>query len=299
MIDTVSTNATPERRILIGMLAGFLAAAVMILVFWNGILGENRDVLKEIALVDEELIEHRLAGETEDLPTLSASVQRTHAALQARWEALVKRVDTFGDGSTPWMPAESGTEEGRIDFKVALYNARTNLQTRAKETQMAVPMDLGMPETIAADEKAEARLLQLATVVGFMGRAIDLGVPAIERIDTLPAVVHLTDQDTAVPFAREFPIRVVMQCSFAKLFEVTEALLRQPRSFFALRRFYIRKATPNDQDEVVAEMVYSGLVFDVLNLMPPPPTTEPVPGTLDGRTPPDTFLPPPTEGDLL
>lgn len=267
MSELERTSAAPERRIFVGIVVAILIIGAILLGVWKEIRQENRAVLGEIAQVEEELDDYRETGESLGLPTLAASEQRTHAALRAQWEALVERVDTFPK-ATPWLSTGTNTtEEGRIDFKVALYNARTNLQARARESQRAVPRDLGMPETIAADEPAEARLLQLATVVGFMERAIDLGVPTIERIDTLPPLVHITSQDAAVPFAREFPIRVVMQCSFNKLLEMIH-VLQQPNSYFALRRFYIHKPMPTDQDPLLVEVVYAGEVFDVLNLMP-------------------------------
>jgi hypothetical protein len=300
MSEETRTTAGPERKLLIGLLVAFLAFAALLIAIWSDIREQNRTVLDEIAAAEKELAAYRQAGEFEDLPTLSAAAQRTHAELQAQWEALVARVDTFPK-TTPWLSTGTNTtEEGRIDFKIALYNARTNLQARARESQRAVPKDLGMPETIAADEPAESRLLQLATVVGFMERAIDLGVPTIERIDTLPAKVHFTSQDTAVPCAREFPIRIVMQCSFGKLLEVIQAL-QQPGSYFALRRFYIRKPTPSSKEPLHVEVVYAGEVFDVLNLVPrvePAPSPATPARSLPARATPDAASPAPTNGGL-
>lgn len=267
MIEPLQRQPHSTRYIFGGVLAVMVAAIGLVALLGHSLRRENVALLEQIIRAEEAARPYLDGDRTIPLPALLAAEQRVHETLQAEWDALVSRVDTFDAGMALFSEQPEYGEEGRIDFKVALYNARTNLQHQARLRGRTVPENLGMPETISADQPAEVLLWQLTTVVRFMEQAIELGIPEIEQITPLPPTAHRVSGET-VAFAREFPFRTTLRCSFADFYRLHEALLR-PRAYFALRRFELFKTTPDEEQNLLVRLVYAGEVFEVLNLAAP------------------------------
>lgn len=275
MIRLLHMDTPAERYVVGGILALMLAATLLVFGFGLNVRANNRALVQQITQAEDAATPYLRSDSTIPLPSLLTAERQVHESLQAEWDALVARVETFDKGMDLFSSQSGDSEEGRIDFKVALYNARTNLQEQARMRGRTLPEDLGVQETIDADEPAETLLWQLATVVRFMERAIELGIPEVERVRPLPPTVHVAPEES-LPFAREFPLHITLQCSFAELYGLVDMLHRQG-SYFALRQFDIKKSTPSVEENLLVDLVYAGEVFDVLTLVTEEAPPEPAP----------------------
>ncbi len=162
----------------------------------------------------------------------------TRQMLQAESVYWIGRRDTFND-NRPSSAFDSIQDEGRIDFEVALYNARTNLAARASEVGVIMPQSLGLDTAIRSDLRIETALGQLAATVDLLNRILDAGVTAIEQIQPLPPRMR-TLEDVPIARLREYPVRLVVRCSFDQALRILLAL-GDPEAGFALERFSIRR----------------------------------------------------------
>jgi hypothetical protein len=228
-------------------------------------------------------VEEELAGlpgsNGPDLIRAHAAALEERIRLETRWEVLREWLDTF---KTPpsFARAAEPTEEGRIDFKVALFEARSNLLQKAQANGVFLPDPLGMDETIAAHEDAETRLWQLSAVVKLIENCIDIGMSGVESVEILAPYDHTLSEERRV-YTREFPTRIQLACSF----EDTRALLDQLQeegSFFALRGFRAERISKYRNEPLAVTAVYSGTLFDVREEPVPEevPADDLVPGTV-------------------
>ena len=178
--------------------------------------------------------------------------------LRREWETLRLKTDTFRRGS-PFAEVLLLDEEGRIDFKVALFRARTRLQQTASSNNIAFPADLGIKGTIGTDEDAETRLWQLASVVKLVEECFELGVPSIESISTMPPVEHpLLEEEGTI--ALEFPIHIRINCSYPTLVELLGAIA-DDRCFLSLRHFCVEKVDQDAASLLTVDMVRGAILF--------------------------------------
>lgn len=260
--------AGKERRTVTMVLIFSLGMAGALGVAWLQLRSANAAIGADMEQVETVLASFRESEAGASLSERLTQAQRDQARLQAEWAQLSSRVDSF-TGDTPWPLRDPGaTVEGRIDFKVALFNARTNLLELARQNHRVVPPDIGMQETIDADEPAETRLWQLATVVRLLEGAIELGIPAIKDIEPLTPIA-LVAQGDSEPLGREFPVRVAMECAYPGLLKSLDAMLDAQASI-GLRRIYVRKPRPD-----VGEMLRVQLVYTAALLGMPEPVAEP------------------------
>ena len=185
--------------------------------------------------------------------------RNTHRQLQHDLELLHKRFNSFT--SMPSFLADIDQQSGgRIDFKVALLEARDHLQARANEDR-TFPEQLGMADTIATDEKAESRLRQLAAIVKLVEQIQHLGVSHIDYIQPLvPLSYHQRPDDKSI--TREFPVQIRFVCAYGEMIQFLDSLQR-PDRFFTLRRLQCEKLQGDGSDRIrVTAVCGAGLVQD-------------------------------------
>jgi len=229
------THVIRERREVLYILFGCVFIVfVMVFVFLLPLRSEREKVIKEAVRVNRELRAFRRVPREKSVYAQLEKAKRRNREFRMEWEELRARVDTF-KGRSPLGDTLSAYKEGRIDFKVALFNARESLMEKSADKKVVLPSDLGMDETIGTDEDAETRLWQLASVVELIEQAIELGIPVVEKIESIRPALHvLLEEENAV--ALEFPVRVTMRCPFDRMAGFLDALLKEG-TFFALRRF--------------------------------------------------------------
>jgi len=241
------------------LIVAVLATLILVFFVLLPMRSERRSVQRDINRVESEMTALIKTSSQYPLEVQVDLAKAGNRELKDEWRILKERVDTF-NGSTPFAEALSG----RIDFKVALYDARTMLRERAARRNVRLPEDLGMQETIDDAEDTEVRLWQLATVIKLMEHSIDLGMPVIESIEPMRPGEYRVPMDEEI-LVREFPVKVAVRCPFDRLLAFVDKLLEQD-SFFALRRFSVERVKKTEDDCLVMTAVCGGELFqDKLN----------------------------------
>jgi len=251
-----------QRRQVTGILWG-IALGCLLLVF-VGLLPLQRRAAgleQRIEQRERELADFR---RQHCVPPLSQQLRRAvgrNSGLQRRWEWLRALVDTF-KGQSPLAEGLSADEQSRIDFKVALFEARTRLKEQAEARGvLPLPADLGMEEKIGTDEPAETRLWQLAAVVKLVEQGVALGIPEVEEVTPLPPLPHRLPEEEQT-LCREFPVRITLRCPFRLLTVFLDTIL-QDGKFFAVRRFHAERVSVADEEPLRVTLVCGAQLFQL------------------------------------
>lgn len=130
---------------------------------------------------------------------------------------------------------------GRIDYKVALLNAREMIAKQALEANAIVPDKLGMEETIGEEEDPEIRIWQLTSLVKIITTCLEVGILEIHTAKALPPLL-LIDRTAGQIVFREFPVRIEMGASFEKGIQFLTRI-QQKGHFHTLRGFRMENAS--------------------------------------------------------
>lgn len=260
-----------DRRLVLSVLGGSALVLVLLLVLiWAPLRHERAALATRRADLADALRPYTAGTGTNSLYDQVLREKMTRDKLRAEWTALEARTQTLKPGAA-LADVLSSSEEGRIDFKVALFDARNRLGKKAIEKSVGLPSDLGMAETIGADEDTETRLWQLAATVMLLEQGIDLGIPVIHAVKV--------ENPLSFPMARTpyasvmiYPVRVTMTCSYAQTLAFLDALLGKG-TFFALRRMDIEKPAPRETGEGLRVTLTCGAV--VFRLPPKDPAVPP------------------------
>jgi hypothetical protein len=266
MIRVSPPPYTPARY-LPWMLLG--TVVFILLVVLLGILPLRQEAARADSRIRENnaLIDSfRATPDTEPLNVRLMREQSLEARLETEW-ARARELTTFRRGAA-LTEFVSTSIEGRIDFKVALFEARQRIANKAMEQGIELPADLGIPETIAADEDTEKRLSQLATVVLLLEKCMEAGVLVVEHVQALsPSMIEIEDEEySAVTF---YPVFVQFLCGYDTWLELME-LLGNQNAFFSLRHFSMTSLSPDDPDRVRVRAEWAGLVFGARPVQPDP-----------------------------
>lgn len=214
---------------------------------------------QQIEEVDSALIPYLRLLSQEPLSSRVERELRLKSEMSNEWIELVDRVQTF---SSPAKLADllASSEEGRIDYKVALFDARQRMSQVAASRDVVIPSDLGMTETIGTDEVMASRLWQLATNVSLIELLIDSGALAIDSIRLLDPI--------------DFPVTSLGDSSILKIYPVQftaimpfDALVKLIRNFdkgdrfFAMQRLMVMSIDPKQPDILRVNAVASALLF--------------------------------------
>ncbi len=220
--------------------------------------------VRETRRVNDDLVAARMAIRARkqqyvqrSLANQIAEAEQRNQQLEQAWEQHRLQVDTF-HGMLPERVRVAAGEDARIDFKVALFNARETLQALAQESGVKLTDDLGIAETIATEDDTETRLWELGAVIRLVELLISSGVATIDTIEALPPFVY-----AEVPDENEhtlaFPVRVSLQCSYAQLYPLLSVLSRE-ECFYAISQCDISRPT-TDSNHLRVQLVCSALRF--------------------------------------
>jgi len=244
----------------IGATIGFTAMALLLLLLL-GVLplrrerqrlgrtlqGVSHDLQPYLALVREEPLSVRVERERRDL-------QR----LRTEWEHLRARAETFPP-DTRLVDVLDSPEEGRIDYKVALYDARNRLGEMARAAGVTLPDDLGLPETIGAEESAETRLWQLVVISQLLERSIGLDIPVIHAIRAYDPLLYNLTAPRSI-FILLYPVRMETRQTYGQWIGLLDAMLDQEVNF-TVQRFEARIADIGDDPLLNVSMICSAVLF--------------------------------------
>ena len=283
MRTAVHSDVRMLRTQVLLVLAGCVAVIGLL---WALVLQPMRDEKRacrhEVQDLERELGAFQVRMEDGDLAGRLSSAAARNRHLVAERARLRERVDTFRDRDAI-REALPAYEDGRIDFKVALFDAREQLVENAAKAGVSLPEDLGIPETIGTEERAELRLWQLAATVRLVQLAIDARLPAISVIESEAPVALILDDDAA-QMTMEFPTRMVLRCSFRHLVRFLDNLSRKG-SFYAVRRLRVERLGDPGAEMLEADIVAGAFLFQ-LNSGPAEPGSGSEPEAPGARVPP-------------
>ena len=259
MSDLKYSNSSQARRRIAGVFTATFIGVVALLLFGAYPLQRRRSDLRErINQMDSRIESYiDLSGE-QPLARQVAEAQRRNGALANEWQRLKSRVRTF-DKDARLADILASSEEGRIDYKVALYDARQRVSKRAGLENVAVPPSLGMKETIDTDEVMESKLWQLASNVKLVEQIIDSRPDVVESIDVLnPIVFSLTPIKDS--YMLLYPLKMRIVGTYASLLSLSTKL-ESDNSFYAPQRMLVERLKPGAPGELGIESVYSAIQF--------------------------------------
>lgn len=232
------SSESQRRQVATILWIGALVLAVLGFGVWMPLRERGEQAVHTLRQVEADIQNFRTHYGDKPIASHVALARRRHKELEGEWRELRRRVDTF-HGRPPLMDGLPKDNEGRIDFKVALFEARTRLQEAASAQGVSLPTDLGIPETIGTEEQAETRLWQLAATVKLVEQVVALGVVAIDRIESAAPVVH-EEVSPDDGWVEEYPVRLILQCGFEDIDPLLERLSGDG-SFFAVRHFRVER----------------------------------------------------------
>lgn len=175
-----------------------------------------------------------------EMQHLIAQEEATEAQLRSEMAYWIDRRNTFA-GSRHTSQPDAHQDDGRIDFKIALFNARTNLVALAESMNAHIPQSLGIDETLSANTRVETARSQLSATVRLVQRVLDAGIQVIDRIQPLTPRMKTLQNDTFGRL-REYPIALDVQGSFEQCMELL-SLLADPDNGYALQHVSLEKTT--------------------------------------------------------
>jgi hypothetical protein len=257
-MTTAERNVNEQSRRVVGAILTATIAALVVLAAWNVSVLEARRELS----VETEVLALTAAQYEPDAgqPTLSERI--VEETLKQR--SLLREWARYSNLLGTWQQSDrvseaEGGDAARIDYKVELYNARRRLAEKAQYTGAQLPVDLGIRETIGAEEDASVRLLQLATVEKLVGLTLDTMIPRIDVIDVLPPR-DVPAADGGEIYLSEYPVRMQMQCSHAQFVRLL-GRVAHARHFFTVSHVMAEKASFREPDLLNVTVVFHALVL--------------------------------------
>ena len=243
-------------------LAWILAIAVALMLTFAAVLvvlnREAKFAKKEIEVTLEEIEGSTLEFGSTALKSLIHYEATVQERLEEEWERMRVIADTF-KGQSPRLATLTSDKKGRIDFKVALFEAQTRLQELADQQGIGMPDSIGVDETIGEDEEVDMRSLQLASVMLLVETPVAEGVTEIRDIAALePQSFPLLADENAVVL--EFPVRM----SFRASFDTMTTMLRrfgEGNPFMAIRSFSGKKIDLRTDEPLQFDVVMAAVHF--------------------------------------
>ncbi len=253
------SNSSEVRRRIVLI---FVLLVVSIVVFWifavYPLRNESLRLQNDIQDIDGEIAMHTVLVSDEPLDRRLQRERRKNRNLANEWLKLRRQVRTFGENAE-LEKFLSSSEEGRIDYKVALYDARQRLEKKAAMHELVFPEDMGMDEAIGTDEVMETKLWQLAANVYLMERLIGPEVFSIDSIKIMdPIAFSLTAGIDS--YMVLYPVKVEMSYTHRGFLSFLDAI-EQEQGFYALQRLMVERIGPGETGVLKVRAVCSALVF--------------------------------------
>ncbi len=181
----------------------------------NRISSQRSRLAQQGLLTDEATLRQRLRREEE-----------YRDMLLDEWRETAERLGGFPN-QRDLVEAPVST----IDFKVELYNARSDLERASRELGIRLPYDLGMEEAVSSNEDARKLMLQLRTARKMADLLLGLNVQKLGRIEPLEPVAHAV-KDAGLDYIEEYPVRVEFFGSLENVYALFAAMLDKEHVFF-------------------------------------------------------------------
>ncbi|MEX2607031.1 MAG: hypothetical protein WD708_06765 [Kiritimatiellia bacterium] len=236
----------------------FPTGTLMLILFgfsvWIQPLNRKRHHIQtELSRLEQELGSYTALENDMSLAKQAAISRRRHLWLTREWERSIPNIKRFREQAVPEIISQSS--EGRIDFKIALFESRYRLSQLALAHATTLPPDLGIPDTIGANESADIRLGQLTATVLLLEKCITKNIPIIHEVQPLPPEL-LPLEKTPLPALAFFPVHIRMRASFEEFVSLLEHLQEEPL-FYYLQHLRIENNYPENTDDLTIYSVWS------------------------------------------
>ncbi len=199
-----------------------------ILALWFFLL---RPQAERRAEIDRKWTKHRNSRyanmSKDDLLNEQKTVEQSFARVQEEWNEIRKRLSTYTK-----TEALVGANVGKIDYKVELLNERARLAEKSNLLGIElIPRNLGMEESVTAQEDARVLMLQLRAIEKLADLALDRRIARLIAIEPqAPIHHHRKDGDRAV-FLEEYPVKAEFDISLEALYDLLHAVFEKNRVF--------------------------------------------------------------------
>lgn len=249
-----SKSAIPVELLLAAATWGaIILGSVLLVAFWLPMRLDTRSLEDRADALAGEIAEQ---SGTAGIEALHAEVEKAltrEAALKAQMDYWIDRRNTFAhpqdpSGSTPQQ------EDGRIDFKIALFNARTSLMARAEARNVIIPEDIGINETLSTDTRVESALGQLSGTMRLLEKVMNSGIQEVYMIQP-QALLMKSMQSDEYDRLREYPVKIDALADFEECLSLL-ALLGDPDMGYSLDSLSIYKdISPNPEKRLNLQFV--------------------------------------------
>lgn len=196
------------------------------------------------------------------LEELLVREQARYASLVREWEGLEPRIGQFREKSIAEIFPRN--PEGRIDFKIAIIEARQLLQKLSQEHITVLPPQLGIPDSIAESEHADIRQGQLTATLRILVKCIRLDIPEIIRVQSLPPIRHPRIGESGADML-VYPIYMVFESPYETLARLLHEIHNKDL-LFSLQHLHLESQFPRDPERLRIHAVWNAVGFSVLDL---------------------------------
>lgn len=253
------SNSTLSRRRIAAVFLTTAFAVILLIAF--GVYPLQKTSIRlndEISELETRINSCRSRFGRESLDEQVKLAQEINSKLEKDWQKLSSKVATFNQNAK-LEDVLASSEEGRIDYKVALYDARQRIGKKSDVEGIEVPADLGMEETIGTDEVMESKLWQLAANVYLTERLIEKGIQSVNSIEMLDPVAYLLTA-FGEAYMLFYPVRIQIRCTYSSFLESLHTV-EEENGFYAIQRLLVRRADTEDPELLEATIVCSALLF--------------------------------------
>ncbi len=257
MLDTTARIVATERRKIVAVFLWSLLCIAVLLVIFMQLVHMERRLENDIRLKEAELRSNRARVNGESLVERLNAEREKETYLLGEWKRYSNLLET-------WQAKEvsdegDAGEAARIDFKVALFNARERLTNRAEEAGTTLPTDIGISENIETDENTAVRFLQLAAVQKLVGFALDIGIPEIFEIAALlPKPVPAADGEEE--YIEQYPVRLGMRCSLNAFIQFLGQVMHA-KHFFTVAHIHAEMSSKSNPHLLEITVILNPLVL--------------------------------------
>lgn len=230
-------------RLSLGIL-GMVVALLTLVAPQQKALRQERLELRDLSRENEALMaDPQVAGQTQHLLEMEAAYE----AIFRQWNRQRQRYNVL-----PSLD-EVGAE-ARIDFKVALQEAREKIHQESIARGFEYPGSLGMTETIAAEENTETRMRQLQSGMRTAELCLEQEVTHVQSFRPLAPRAVLAASATNSLWAVSYPFEAQISCRYDQLVKLLDALRSKDR-FYSLISLTATHPGPENPDMLAVRMV--------------------------------------------
>jgi len=267
MMASTGRIGSTERRELTAVFFWSLASLVALYLVFAHLLRREHRRAEEMQASKQLLATYEQKVEGKSIAERILAERKKKQYLLDEWKRYSNLLEIGKTG--PANEKGDPEEAARIDFKVALFNAREKLVQRAKETgtklptakedDTSSPSAIGISESIGTDEDTTVRLLQLAAVQKLVGFALDLKVQEITEIEAMkPEPVPVTEMGEK--YLDQYPVRLKMRCSLTAFVQFLAQVI-QAQHFFTIANVFAEKTSKEDPDLLDVTVVLNALIL--------------------------------------